>query len=128
MPNLWSFQLPTTRHKNTTSIFGRATRKLKMDLLANENDPIDEASTSSGAEEEDVSDPSTMFDSEATTTDIVERDKRRKAFVEKEEKHVRNVRRLLAVSILACAVVVSTVVFSLSRTKEHHGFAIGVRC
>ena len=93
----------------------------------NENDPVDEASSSSGSEEEGT-DPSSMIDSEAASTDIVESDKRRKAFIEREEKHVRNVRRLLAVAILTCAVVVSTAVFALSRKKEHHGFDVGVSC
>jgi hypothetical protein len=90
------------------------------DIAASEDD-IDDVSSSSGTNE-DESDPSSMLDSDAAPVDQSEHDKRRKAFIEREEKHVRKVRRAVAVAILTFAVVVSSSVFVLARNKEHETF------
>ena len=84
-------------------------------------DDIDDVSSSSGTNE-DESDPSSMLDSDASPVDQSEHDKRRKAFIEREEKHVRKVRRAVAVAVLTFAVVVSSSVFVLARNKEHETF------
>ena len=105
-------------------------RNMNMDLhliTENHNDDNDDASSSSGTDE-DETDPSSLFDNETSPEKVAERQKRRKAFIEQEEKHVRNVRRALALAILICAVVVSTSVYVLARKSEYHSFMHEVCC
>ena len=87
----------------------------------NENDHEDDASSSS-ATEEDTTDPSSLLDNDTSPERVAEREKRKKAFIEREETHVRNARYALAAAILICAVVVSTSVFILARRSEHRSF------
>jgi hypothetical protein len=87
--------------------------------IAEIEDAIDDDASSSAGDKEDETDPSSMFSSDV---DRAERDKRRKAFIEREEKHVRKVRRAVAVAVLTFAVVVSSSVFVLARNKEHETF------
>ena len=100
--------------------FGCCTKMDLHDIAASEDD-IDDVSSSSGTND-DESDPSSMLDSDASPVDQSEHDKRRKAFIEREEKHVRKVRRAVAVAVLTFAVVVSSSVFVLARNKEHETF------
>ena len=89
--------------------------------IAEIEDAIDDDASSSAGNKEDETDPSSMFSSDGAV-DRAERDKRRKAFIEREEKHVRKVRRAVAVAVLTFAVVVSSSVFVLARNKEHETF------
>ena len=93
----------------------------------NDNDENDDASSSSATDEDDT-DPSSLFDNDITPAKVAEREKRRKAFIEREEKHVRSVRRALAMAILVCAVVVGTSVYVLARRSEYHSFLHEVCC
>jgi hypothetical protein len=76
----------------------------------------------------DVTDPSSLFDNDLSPARVAELEKRRKAFIEREEKHVRSVRRALAMAVLVCAVVVSTSVYVLARHKEYLSFMHEVCC
>ena len=97
---------------------------MNMDLHLipeNDNDHNDDPSSSS-ATEDDSTDPSSLFDNESSPAKTAEQEKRRKAFIEREEKHVRTVRRALAIAILICSIVVSSSVYVLARRSEHHSF------
>ena len=92
-----------------------------------DNDHNDNSSSSS-ATDEDETDPSSLLDHDISPEKAAENEKRRTAFIEQEEKHVRNVRRALAVAILICAVVVSSSVYVLARRSEYHSFTHEVCC
>ena len=84
-------------------------------------------SSSSPSLDEDGTDPSYLFDIDSSPV-TAEREKHRNAFIEREEQHVRSVRRTLAVAILICAVVVSSSVYALARRSEHSSFMHEVCC
>ena len=94
---------------------------MDLHLPKNDNDVSDDESISS-ATGEDVTDPSSLLDNDTSPANVADREKRRKAFIEREEKHFRDVRCALAIATLVCAVVASSSVYVLARQSEYHSF------
>jgi flagellar motor switch protein FliM len=82
--------------------------------------------TSNASDDDDSSsmdhDPSQSSNPYDTHQQEDETKQRSKAFLEREEKHVRRVRVALVAMILICATVVSTSVYMMTRRSEHRDF------
>lgn len=90
-------------------------------------DTYDDDSASSTSTDDDLIDPSSLFGDDATSSNVIALEQSRRAFIDREEKHVRTVRRALAIAILICAIVVSSSVYVLARRSEHASFESEVR-
>jgi hypothetical protein len=93
---------------------------MTLDTIPDASDASDDTSSMN----HDPSQSSNPYDMRQQDDDTKQRSK---AFIEREEKHVRRVRVALAAMILICATVVSTSVYMMTRRSEHRDFEQKVR-